>query len=71
MGVGELLANSRGVRPSSREFARVRASSRRTIVRRVYSREIREEGREMRQRYTLKSDKEGQYKEGGERREGG
>ena len=37
VGVGELLANSRGVRPSSREFARVRASSRRTIVRRVYS----------------------------------
>ena len=37
VGVGELLANSRGVRA---EFARVRASSRRTIVRRVYSRDL-------------------------------
>ena len=36
VGVGEPLASSRGVRASSLEFARVRASSRRTTVRRVY-----------------------------------
>ena len=36
VGVGEPMANSRGVRASSLEFARVRASSRRTTVRRVY-----------------------------------
>ena len=36
VGVGEPLASTRGVRASSLEFARVRASSRRTIVRRVY-----------------------------------
>ena len=33
--VGEQLANSRGVRANSREFARIRANSRRTIVRRL------------------------------------
>ena len=38
VGVGEPMANSRGVRASSLEFARVRASSRRTTVRRVYCR---------------------------------
>ena len=38
VGVGEPLASSRGVRASSLEFARVRASSRRTTVRRVYCR---------------------------------
>ena len=36
VGVGEPLASSRGVRASSLEFARVRAGSRRTTVRRVY-----------------------------------
>ena len=36
VGVGEPLASSRGVRPSSLEFARIRLSSRRTTVRRVY-----------------------------------
>ena len=36
VGVGEPMANSRGVRASSLEFARVRASLRRTTVRRVY-----------------------------------
>ena len=36
VGVGEPMANSREVRASSLEFARVRASSRRTTVRRVY-----------------------------------
>ena len=38
VGVGEPLASSRGVRPSSLEFARIRPSSRRTTVRRVYCR---------------------------------
>ena len=33
--VGERLANAGGVRADSREFARVRASSRRTIVRQI------------------------------------
>ena len=40
IGVGEPMANSRGVRASSLEFARVRASSRRTTVRRVYCRNL-------------------------------
>ena len=40
VGVGEPMANSRGVHASSLEFARVRASSRRTTVRRVYCRFI-------------------------------